>query len=189
MPILTGALSISSQTDWLLEDDNPPVRYLTLTHLLGHSPAGRKVTEARSRLMEYSVTRGILENSETIWSGEKPYAKYRGRYWQLIFLGYFRADGSDTRILPGIEKTLSDRGVTFATVHGNDAMLKAAVEAAQGVQILAVTALTSLDEGDMKDLGFKCSVADLVLSRARRALEIGLDHLGRGLRAGEEGLR
>jgi orotidine-5'-phosphate decarboxylase len=70
-------------------------------------------------------------------------------------------------------KTLSDRGVTFATVHGNDAMLKAAVEAAEGVQILSVTALTSLDEADMKDLGFKCSVADLVLSRARRALEIG----------------
>jgi orotidine-5'-phosphate decarboxylase len=52
-------------------------------------------------------------------------------------------------------------------------MLKAAVEAAEGVKILSVTALTSLDEADMKDLGFKCSVADLVLSRARRALEIG----------------
>jgi orotidine-5'-phosphate decarboxylase len=70
-------------------------------------------------------------------------------------------------------KTLSDRGVTFATVHGNDAMLKAAVGAAQGLKILAVTALTSLDEADMRDLGFSCSVADLVLSRARRALEIG----------------
>ncbi|MBW1858901.1 MAG: orotidine-5'-phosphate decarboxylase [Deltaproteobacteria bacterium] len=70
-------------------------------------------------------------------------------------------------------KALSDRGVTFATVHGNDAMLKAAVEAAQGVQILAVTVLTSLDEADMRDLGFRCSVDDLVLSRAKRALEIG----------------
>jgi orotidine-5'-phosphate decarboxylase len=70
-------------------------------------------------------------------------------------------------------KTLSDSGASFATVHGNDAMLKAAVEAAQGVEILAVTALTSLDEADMRDLGFQCSVADLVLSRARRALEIG----------------
>jgi orotidine-5'-phosphate decarboxylase len=69
--------------------------------------------------------------------------------------------------------TLAHRGISFATVHGNDAMLKAAVEAAQGVQILAVTALTSLDEADMKDLGFGCSVTDLVLSRGRRALEIG----------------
>jgi orotidine-5'-phosphate decarboxylase len=68
---------------------------------------------------------------------------------------------------------LADRGVTFATVHGNDAMLRAAVEAAQGVQILAVTVLTSLDEADMRDLGFECSIPDLVFSRARRALEIG----------------
>ncbi|MBW2565574.1 MAG: orotidine 5'-phosphate decarboxylase, partial [Deltaproteobacteria bacterium] len=58
-------------------------------------------------------------------------------------------------------------------VHGNDAMLRAAVEAAQGVQILAVTVLTSLDEADMRDLGFECSIPDLVFSRARRALEIG----------------
>ena len=70
-------------------------------------------------------------------------------------------------------KTLSDRGVTFATVHGNDAILRAAVEAAQGIQILAVTALTSLDESDIRDLGFQCSVQDLVLSRARRAVEVG----------------
>lgn len=70
-------------------------------------------------------------------------------------------------------KAITDRGITFATVHGNDAMLRAAVEAAQGVQILAVTVLTSLDEADIRALGFECSVQDLVLSRARRALEIG----------------
>lgn len=63
---------------------------------------------------------------------------------------------------------------TFATVHGNDTMLKAAVEGAGGaVQILAVTVLTSLDKGDLRDLGFDCEVKELVLSRARRALEIG----------------
>jgi orotidine-5'-phosphate decarboxylase len=70
-------------------------------------------------------------------------------------------------------RALTDRGVSFATVHGNDAILRAAVEAAQGVRILAVTVLTSLDEADIRDLGFECSVQDLVLSRARRALEIG----------------
>ena len=70
-------------------------------------------------------------------------------------------------------RALNDKGVAFTTVHGNDAMLRAAVEAAEGLKILAVTALTSLDAGDMHDLGFQCSVADLVLSRARRALEMG----------------
>jgi len=70
-------------------------------------------------------------------------------------------------------RAMNDKGVAFATVHGNDAMLRAAAEAAEGLKILAVTALTSLDEADMHDLGFQCSVADLVLSRARRALQMG----------------
>jgi orotidine-5'-phosphate decarboxylase len=65
--------------------------------------------------------------------------------------------------------------VTFCTVHGNDAMLQAAVEAKDGMKILAVTALTSLDENDLRDLGFQTDVGSLVLSRARRALEIGCD--------------
>ncbi len=68
---------------------------------------------------------------------------------------------------------LRHRGVSFATVHGNDEMLRAAASQAEGVKILAVTVLTSLDEGDLKDLGFQCDVKSLVLSRAKRALEVG----------------
>jgi len=70
---------------------------------------------------------------------------------------------------------LRNRGVTFATVHGNQAMLRAAGEAKGEVKILAVTALTSLDQGDLDDLGFSCDIEKLVLSRARRALEAGCD--------------
>src|SRR6185503_94154 len=70
---------------------------------------------------------------------------------------------------------LKNRGVTFATVHGNDDILKAAVEHKNEVKILAVTVLTSLDQHDLEDLGFQCEVENLVLSRARRALAIGCD--------------
>ena len=70
---------------------------------------------------------------------------------------------------------LQGRGVTFATVHGNDAILKAAAKAKGEVKILGVTVLTSLDAGDLKDLGFQCDTSALVLSRARRALECGCD--------------
>lgn len=70
---------------------------------------------------------------------------------------------------------LRNRRVTFATVHGNQAMLEAAGKEKGDVKILAVTALTSLDRGDLDDLGFKCDVEKLVLSRARRALEAGCD--------------
>jgi len=38
-----------------------------------------------------------------------------------------------------------------------------------------VTVLTSLDQHDIDALGFRTNVADLVLSRARRALSIGCD--------------
>jgi orotidine-5'-phosphate decarboxylase len=72
-------------------------------------------------------------------------------------------------------RNLNNRGVSFTTVHGNQSMMEAAGAAKGDVKILAVTALTSLDRGDLEDLGFDCDVRDLVLSRARRALEAGCD--------------
>ena len=64
---------------------------------------------------------------------------------------------------------------TFATVHGNQSIMEAAAAAKGDVRILAVTVLTSLDRGDLDDLGFTCDVEKLVVSRARRALEAGCD--------------
>ena len=72
-------------------------------------------------------------------------------------------------------RQLTNRGVSFATVHGNQAIMEAAAAAKGDVKILAVTVLTSLDRGDLDDLGFACDVEKLVLSRARRALEAGCD--------------
>lgn len=72
-------------------------------------------------------------------------------------------------------RRLNHRGVTFATVHGNQSIMQAAATAKGDVKILAVTVLTSLDRGDLDDLGFACDVEKLVLSRARRALEAGCD--------------
>jgi orotidine-5'-phosphate decarboxylase len=72
-------------------------------------------------------------------------------------------------------RQLAARGADFATVHGNDSIMQAACEAKGELRILAVTVLTSLDEGDMLDLGFHTDIPALVLSRARRALAIGCD--------------
>lgn len=68
---------------------------------------------------------------------------------------------------------LNGLGITFATIHGNDAIMQAAASAAEDVDILAVTVLTSLDRGDLSDLGFECDVSELVVSRARRAVVHG----------------
>ena len=70
---------------------------------------------------------------------------------------------------------LSDYGATFATIHGNQALMEKAAENKNDLKILAVTALTSLDRGDLDDLGFDCDVKELVISRAKRAFEAGCD--------------
>lgn len=70
---------------------------------------------------------------------------------------------------------LSQKGVDLATIHGNDAIMEAAAANKGDLKVLAVTALTSLDRGDLDDLGFQCDVRELVLSRAKRALAIGCD--------------
>jgi orotidine-5'-phosphate decarboxylase len=72
-------------------------------------------------------------------------------------------------------RQLQGKGAVFATVHGNDQILKAACDHKETTKILAVTVLTSLDDGDLGDLGFQVDARRLVLSRARRALDIGCD--------------
>ncbi len=73
-------------------------------------------------------------------------------------------------------RQLRDRGASFVTVHGNQSIMEAAAaNKGDSLKVLAVTVLTSLDRGDLDDLGFQCDVKDLVLSRARRALAAGCD--------------
>ena len=73
-------------------------------------------------------------------------------------------------------RQLKDRGASFVTVHGNQSIMEAAAEnKGDTLKVLGVTVLTSLDRGDLDDLGFDCDVGELVLSRARRALEAGCD--------------
>jgi len=73
-------------------------------------------------------------------------------------------------------RQLQDRGASYVTVHGNQSIMEAAAEnKGDSLKVLAVTVLTSLDRGDLDDLGFDCDVGALVLSRAKRALESGCD--------------
>jgi orotidine-5'-phosphate decarboxylase len=72
-------------------------------------------------------------------------------------------------------RQLAKRGVEFATVHGNEAMIRAAVAEKGALKILAVTVLTSIDADDFRDLGIELEVEPLVLSRARRVVALGCD--------------
>ena len=68
-------------------------------------------------------------------------------------------------------------GVRFLTIHASKAVMQAAVAGKQGtgLELLAVTVLTSFDERDLADLGYPGKVADLVELRARKAAEAGMD--------------
>lgn len=108
-----GRLTMQIKDDiihWLLEDENPPVRYLTLTKLLKQPETTSEVEQTRARFMEYSVTQGILKHSQEFWENDdRAYWKYTGKYWQLIFLGQFFADGKDPRIVEGVHDVVSKR--------------------------------------------------------------------------------
>ena len=70
---------------------------------------------------------------------------------------------------------VSGRGVSLATIHGNDAIIRAALQTRGDLKLLAVTVLTSFGEEDMRAMGMTQSIADLVYFRAKRALELGCD--------------
>ncbi|HSX59217.1 MAG TPA: orotidine-5'-phosphate decarboxylase [Tahibacter sp.] len=72
-------------------------------------------------------------------------------------------------------KGLTRYPVYFCTIHGNDGMMRAAAAVKGDIRLLAVTALTSLDQHDLDDLGFRVDPEQLVLSRAKAALAAGCD--------------
>ena len=68
-------------------------------------------------------------------------------------------------------------GVAFLTVHATSQTVRAAVEGRglSRMKILAVTVLTSFDEGDLLEIGVVEPVRDTVLKRARVAISSGAD--------------
>lgn len=67
------------------------------------------------------------------------------------------------------------RGIDLLTVHAEPAVMAAAVKGAAGsaMMVFGVTVLTSLDDGDLAEIGYRMGVSDLVARRARQAVEAG----------------
>jgi orotidine-5'-phosphate decarboxylase len=78
----------------------------------------------------------------------------------------------------GVE-SVAKLGATFLTVHAYPQTMKAAVEGRAGseLKILAVTVLTSYDDGDLHAAGYRLNVSDLVEARAQQAQVLGVDGL------------
>ena len=68
-------------------------------------------------------------------------------------------------------------GAAFLTVHGVGQVMRAAIEGRgdSAMKLLAITVLTSFDQQDVRELGYDCTVADLVARRVRLAMQVGVD--------------
>ena len=98
--------------EWLLEKDNPSVRYFTLTEILGKRENDVLVKETKEDIMKTGVVPAILvkQHKEGYWEkSERLYtAKYKGTVWQLLVLAELNADGSDGRIKKACEFVLEN---------------------------------------------------------------------------------
>jgi orotidine 5-phosphate decarboxylase, subfamily 1 len=70
-------------------------------------------------------------------------------------------------------KQIDKLGVDVVTIHSYNDMIKAAVDAAEHVGILAVTVLTSIDDQAFEQLGHHGKIEDCVLTRAKSAYQLG----------------
>ncbi|MPZ69114.1 MAG: orotidine-5'-phosphate decarboxylase [Actinobacteria bacterium] len=79
----------------------------------------------------------------------------------------------------GAVSAVEPLGPRFLTVHasGGRAMLEAAVRAADDIEILGVTVLTSLDDDDLSDIGMNGTSSDQVARLADLAMSAGVDGL------------
>ncbi len=77
----------------------------------------------------------------------------------------------------GAVANLARSGATCCTLHGVSSIYAEAVKVRGAMQLLAVTVLTSMDAGDLEELGWSGPVEELVSLRARRAVESGIDGL------------
>jgi hypothetical protein len=96
-----------STLNWLLEDDNPSVRYFTLRDILGRSENDSQVLAAKKLIPKSRIVRKILQkqNPEGFWEEPtNPYhPKYKSSYWQMMVLGQLGMDKTDERVRKACE--------------------------------------------------------------------------------------
>jgi len=110
------------------------------------------------------------------FAGGLDYARKLAQSGKRVFLDLKLHDIGNT-VAAGV-KSVAGLGASFLTVHAYPQVMAAAVAAReQNLRILAVTVLTSLNDGDLKEAGFAIGTAELAARRAAQARDIGVDGL------------
>ncbi len=136
----------SKTTNWLLEKDNPSVRYFTLRCLLDRPESDSEVQAARRAIMESEPIQKILaaQNPEGWW--DKPGPGYNRKYlstvWQLIFLAELGADGGHSQIQRGCDYLIPHAQATHGGLSATaNATPSGAIHCLDGNLIWALTSL------------------------------------------------
>jgi orotidine-5'-phosphate decarboxylase len=111
------------------------------------------------------------------FAGGVPFAAGLIAAGKQMFLDLKLHDIGNT-VAKGVE-SVAQMGATFLTVHAYPQTMKSAMEGARGssLRILAVTVLTSFDDADLMEAGYRMNVAELAARRAQQARDIGVDGL------------
>jgi len=109
------------------------------------------------------------------YAGGLPLARRLADAGKKVFVDLKLHDIGNT-VARGVE-SVAKLGATFLTVHAYPQTMKAAVEGREGsgLKLLAVTVLTSYDDGDLHAAGYRLGVSDLVEARAQQAQLLGVD--------------
>ena len=108
------------------------------------------------------------------YAGGLPLVRKLADQGKKVFIDLKMHDIGNT-VARGVE-SVAKLGATFLTVHAYPQTMKAAVEArGANLKILAVTVLTSYDDGDLHAAGYRLNVSDLVEARAQQAQVLGVD--------------
>lgn len=130
--------------DWLLEAENPSVRYFTLTELLDKPESDGEVAAAKAGIMSSAPIVKILSRQEPggYWGKPDDFymrgAKYKGTVWNLLILAQLGADGKDERIKRTCEFVLNN---SYERGSGGFAVKKS-LEAEGGDRTQVVPCLT-----------------------------------------------
>src|SRR5438132_9850391 len=77
--------------DWLLGQEDPPIRLFALHDILGRSPKSEEVLEAREQIRKYSPVRKVLSarTKDGYWPPKETcYSpKWTSTVWPLMLLG------------------------------------------------------------------------------------------------------
>src|SRR5215472_14616714 len=147
----------------------PRDRLIVALDLPGVEPAEAMVARLGDSVTFYKI------GYQLAFAGGLPLVRKLADRGKKVFIDLKLHDIGNT-VARGVE-SIARLGATFLTVHAYPQTMKAAVEARAGsdLKILAVTVLTSYDDGDLQAAGYRSGVSELVQSRAQQAQVLGID--------------